>query len=256
MSSGRPYYHQFAWAYDLLQTDPVAPRLDFIERILDKQGIGEGSVVLDAGCGTGRYALELARRGYHVYGVDRSQELVTIARKRALQDSVHPEFVIADLLAVTFTRPFDAILCRGVLNDFLEESERINIFQQFGAWLRPGGIAIFDVREWARTAARYEKNSVHQRAVELPDKTLYFQSETVLDSESHKMRVRECFRITRDGIETSSEYDFVMRCWAPEEIRERLLMAGFADAETYLSYGENDRTWSDRLVVVAHKCTG
>ncbi len=131
MSSERPYYHQFAWAYDLLQTDPVAPRIDFIERILGNQGMGAGSVVLDAGCGTGRYALELVKRGYRVYGLDRSQELVTIAGERALQDSVQPEFVIADLLAVTFTRPFDAILCRGVLNDFVEESERTNIFQQF-----------------------------------------------------------------------------------------------------------------------------
>ncbi len=73
------------------------------------------------------------------------------------------------------------------------------------------------MREWARTVARYEKNPVHQRTVELLDKTLHFQSETVLDSESHKMRVQECFRITRDGIETSSEYDFAMRCWTPEE---------------------------------------
>ena len=253
MSSGRPYYHKFAWAYDLLQTDPVAPRLDFMESVLGKQGIGEGSAVLDAGCGTGRYAVELAKRGYRVCGVDRSPELIAIARNRAMYGPVYPEFMTADLLGVTFTRPFDAILCRGVLNDFVEESDRVAIFHQFGVWLRSGGIAIFDVREWARTVARYEKNPVHRRTVELPEETLRFQSETALDSESHKMHVRECFRITRGETETSSENDFVMRCWTSEEIRERLRTTGFDDEGMYLSYGESDHAWSDRLVVVARK---
>lgn len=253
MSNGRPYYHRFAWAYDLLQTDPVVPRVDFIEAALGNQGIGAGSSVLDAGCGTGRYALELARRGYRVCGADRSPELIAIARNRAPHEPAYPEFIIADLLAVTFTRPFDAILCRGVLNDLVEEADRIAIFRHFGIWLRSRGIAIFDVREWARTVARYQKNPVHRRTIELPGKTLRFQSETVLDSESHKMRVRECFRITRDGAETSSENDFVMKCWTPEEIKERLLTTGFDDAGTYLGYGERDRAWSDRLVVLARK---
>jgi SAM-dependent methyltransferase len=253
MSSERPYYHKFAWAYDLLQTDPVARRVDFIEAVLGKQGIGAGSSVLDAGCGTGRYALELARRGYRVCGADRSPELIAIARNRAPYEPAYPEFIIADLLAVTFTRAFDAILCRGVLNDLVEEADRIAIFQQFGTWLRSGGIAIFDVREWVRTVARYRKNPVHRRTVELPGETLRFQSETVLDSESRKMRVRECFRVTRDGTETSSENDFVMKCWTPEEIMERLLTTGFDDVGTYLRYGESARAWSDRLVVLARK---
>jgi SAM-dependent methyltransferase len=185
--------------------------------------------------------------------VDRSPELIAVAKNRALHASGQPEFAVADLLAVTFARFFDAILSRGVLNDFVEESDSIAIFQQFGTWLRPGGIAIFDVREWARTVLRYEKHSVHDRTVELPDGTLRFQSETVLDSESRQMRVRECFKITRDAIETSSLNDFVMRCWTSQEIRDRLLMAGFDDIKAYPSYGESDQKWSDRLVLVARK---
>ncbi len=64
------------------------------------------------------------RRGYYVCGLDRSPELIAVARNRALSACVHQEFVIADLLAVTFTRLFDAILSRGVLNDLVEESAR------------------------------------------------------------------------------------------------------------------------------------
>jgi SAM-dependent methyltransferase len=199
------------------------------------------------------YALELAMRGYDVCGVDQSPELIAVAKNRTLHASVHPEFVIADLLEVTCAGLFDAILCRGVLNDLVEESHRIAILQRFGTWLRPGGIAVFDVREWARTVARYEKHSGHQRTVELPDGTLRFQSETVLDSKLCQMRVRECFKITRNAIQTSNVNDFLMRCWTPDELRDRLLIVGFDDIETYPSYGESDQAWSDRLVLVARK---
>lgn len=253
MSTARPYYHEFAWAYDLLQNDPVATRMDFVEGILSSQGVGANCTILDAGCGTGRYVIELARRGYHICGVDRSPELIAIAQNRALHAAVHPEFMIADLLAVAFTRLFDAILCRGVLNDLVEESDRVAIFQQFAAWLRPGGILIFDVREWTRTVARYEKNSIHQRTVELPDGMLHFQSETVLDLESRQMRIHECFEVSRNDTQTSKVNDFVMGCWTPPEIRERLLTAGFDETGTYPTYGESDGVWSDRLVLVARK---
>ena len=153
------------------QTDPVAPRVDFIEGVLSKQGIRADSTILDAGCGTGRYAIELTRRGYHVWGADRSKKLLAIAQNRALDAAVHVDFVIADLLVVTFTRLFDAVLCRGVLNDVVDESDRATIFRQLAAWLRPGGIAIFDVRDWARTVARRtEDNGDHHFLAGRPER--------------------------------------------------------------------------------------
>jgi SAM-dependent methyltransferase len=125
-SAERPYYHEFAWAYDL-----VAPRMDFVQGVLSNQGIGTNSTILDAGCGTGRYTIDLATRGYQVFGVDRSPELIAVAQKRAAHAAVPPKFMTANLHVVTFTRLLDAILCRGVRNDLVEESDRIAIFQQF-----------------------------------------------------------------------------------------------------------------------------
>src|ERR1700732_2041486 len=125
MNAERPYYHEFAWAYDLLQTDPVGPRMDSVQGVLSNQGIGANSTILDAGCGTGRYTIDLATRGYQVFGVDRSPELIAVAQKRAAHAAVPPKFMIANLHVVAFTRLFEAILCRGVRNDLVEESDRI-----------------------------------------------------------------------------------------------------------------------------------
>lgn len=253
MDSPRPYYHEFAWAYDLLQTDSIAPRVDFIQAVLVQNGIPINSTILDAGCGTGRYATELAKRGFQVCGVDRSAEFIAIAQNREQDAGERPEFVIADLLKASFPSLFDAVLCRGVLNDFVEDGERASIFHKFATWLRPGGILIFDVRAWTKTLERYTKGLLHRRAVELPTGTLEFQSKTVLDMESRQLHIRERFDFERGGTHASTENDFVMRCWTASEITFHLSEAGLNEIATHSNYGEDDLTWSDRLVVVAHK---
>src|SRR6266849_5761564 len=221
MESSRPYYHEFAWAYDLLQVDSIPPRVDFMQAALAQNGIPANSTILDAGCGTGRYATELAKRGLQVCGVDRSAELIAIARNREQDAVVRPEFVITDLLEASFPSLFDADLCRGVLNDFVEDGERSSIFR------KPGGILIFDVREWTKTVERYTKGLLHRRTVKLPTGTLEFHSKTLLDTESRQLRIRERFDSERGGAHTWTENDFVMRCWTASEITFHLSEAGW-----------------------------
>jgi hypothetical protein len=65
--------------------------------------------------------------------------------------------------------------------------------------------------------------------------------------------VRECFNLERNGVQTSTENDFVMRCWTPGEIAIHLSEVGLDPIATHPAYGEDDLAWSDRLVVVALK---
>lgn len=247
----RPFYHEFAWAYDLLQTESVQARVDSIQAVLVQNGIAERSSILDAGCGTGRYAAEFARRGFKVCGVDSSPELVAVAKSR--NSPAH--FVIADLLSASFRKPFDFVLCRGVLNDFVADSARRSIFRQFAAWLRPGGILMFDAREWSKTVARYTGNPLHRRTVELPNGVLHFESETSLDHQSQQMLIRERFELsTETEAQTRTrENDFVMRPWTAGEIAASLRANGLQHLSTDTSYGESGAAWTDRLVVIARK---
>ena len=64
----------------------------------------QGRRILDAGCGTGALAVELARRGAHVVAIDLSPTLVQLARERLPQD-LHGgklEFIAGDMLSTAY----------------------------------------------------------------------------------------------------------------------------------------------------------
>src|SRR5688572_31109847 len=98
----RPFYAEYAWAFDLLIDRPVRKECAAIVSWLLARGILPGSKVLDAGCGTGRYSAELSRRGYIVHGVDLSPELIDVAR-RSIGDGP-ASFAVGDILAMPVGR--------------------------------------------------------------------------------------------------------------------------------------------------------
>jgi len=82
---------------------------NMIGRIQDRE-------VLDVGTGTGRAALLLARGGAKVTAVDASEEMLTIARRRAAEQIVSVKFQLGDAHALDFAdRSFDAVVCFRVL---------------------------------------------------------------------------------------------------------------------------------------------
>ena len=163
--SRRPFYGEYAWAFDLLVDRPVGQECAAIAAWFSERGVLPGATLLDAGCGTGRYAGELARRGYAVEGVDRSSELIETANQSVRGHSNSVSFRVGDLLALPVAR-YDGILCRGVLNDFVNDEARLAVFAAFAGALRRPGVLILDVREWEATRDRKQREPVFERAFE------------------------------------------------------------------------------------------
>lgn len=92
-----------------------------VDFILTTFALPAGSTVLDMGCGTGRHAVALARRGYHVIGVDIAAGMLAEARKAADAAGVMVEWIMADATRFTSSCQFDAAVCLcggafGILN--------------------------------------------------------------------------------------------------------------------------------------------
>ena len=79
--------------------------------------------VLDAGCGTGRVAVELARRGLEVVGVDLDASMLTTARRRGPSVT----FIEADLAALALGRTFDVVLMAGNVPLFTAEGSQRSV---------------------------------------------------------------------------------------------------------------------------------
>jgi SAM-dependent methyltransferase len=111
----------------------------YLNRYLPSQGS-----ILEIGAATGRYTLELAKRGYAVTAVDLSAPQIEVNRKRlveeGLQDMVNLVLADArDLVQVSETG-FDAVLLMGPLYHLIEEADRKLVLQKTFDRLRAGGI--------------------------------------------------------------------------------------------------------------------
>jgi SAM-dependent methyltransferase len=249
----RPFYDEYAWAYDLIIEPPGEEQSEFVADAFRARGAGPGSLVLDAGCRVGRHASGLARRGYVVEGVDRSPNLVAEARGLAGGGGGLPvSFRVGDILELQPSGRFDGLLCRGVLNDLLDGRSRERAFSSFAGALRRGGVVVLDVREWEATARRKIREPLFEKTVETPRGSLTFTSVTRVDPGTRRLLVEERHALRAGGVECVSAYDFQMRCWTREELGSRMSRAGFAGFEFFGAYdGGTPAGATGRLVCVA-----
>jgi SAM-dependent methyltransferase len=87
----------------------VEERGQYMHGEADRVQVYEPRTVLDAGCGTGRVAVELARRGLDVVGVDLDPSMLEVARTKS--DAV--EWIEADLADLDLGRTFDVVVAPG-----------------------------------------------------------------------------------------------------------------------------------------------
>lgn len=131
---------------------------DLVDGLLQEHG---GRRVLDAGCGTGRVAIELAARGYDVVGVDLDAGMLDAARAKA------PElpWVRADLAALLASAmpegraAFDAVVMAGNVMIFVQPGTEGAVLARLHDLVAPGGLVIagFQLRPARIAIAEYDR---------------------------------------------------------------------------------------------------
>ena len=94
--------------------------------------------ILDAGCGTGRVAIELSRQGYDVMGIDLDESMLEEARTKA-PDLTWLQGDLADPGLDLGGRTFDLIVMAGNVLIFVAPGTEGEVIRNAARWLRPGG---------------------------------------------------------------------------------------------------------------------
>lgn len=105
--------------------------------------------VLDIGCNAGLHAMEWARRGVEVVGVDSAPVAIDLARKRT-GGMPRLRFDVADLLDGEFDRwgAFDLVTSLGGVFNCITRADLVPAFRAVRSALGPEGVFVFDVLRW------------------------------------------------------------------------------------------------------------
>ena len=139
-------YHNLAFSYDRLTNDvDYQAIVAFYQTILDREGVRPRSAV-DLACGTGSVALLLAEMYDRVIGVDMSEEMLTVAFQRAMEQEKRPMFICQMLQQLRLDRGVDLAVCALDGMDYiLDPADCRQAVTRVYKALNPGGIFIFDV---------------------------------------------------------------------------------------------------------------
>lgn len=139
-------YTNFASLYDHLMKD--APYDKWLRLTMELLSMDKKEVqrIIDLGCGTGEITLRLAKQGFQLYGVDSSQEMLSIAEQKSFKHSLPIQWYKQDLRELEGFQAIDlAISYCDVMNYMTSAEELKNVFSRVYKLLAKDGFFVFDV---------------------------------------------------------------------------------------------------------------
>lgn len=135
-------YNWFAKVYDELMDDSLYGKwLSYTE-----QHIPKGQAILELGSGTGILGLKLKEGGYDITGLDMSEEMLTLAYDRQLEQGVMFPLIQGDMRDLEELPVYPNVICYSdALCYMKDEKELLSVFKEVYSRLEDEGRFLFDV---------------------------------------------------------------------------------------------------------------
>lgn len=203
-----------------------------------KQFPADSPSVLELGCGTGRVTLPLAEAAGTVLGLDNSEAMIAVCRRKLRAQSLGPpqvEIALGDITTLSLSRTFDFILAPfRVIQNLATDLEVEGLFSGIRTHLAPGGRCILNVfnPKWDReTMVRNWVSDEERLAWEVED------GDTQVRCYDRRKRLQEeplvvfpelVYRRFQDGKQVGEAVlRIAMRCYYPQELIDLVEGNGF-----------------------------
>jgi SAM-dependent methyltransferase len=246
-----PNHYYYFFPEDLFP-ERIETEVMVIWRTLD---LHPGMEVLDLGCGNGRIANALARRGCAVTGLDLMPAFLEQARRMAAEEELAATYHLGDMRTLPWTGRFDGIVSWMSAYGYFGDEENRQVLGQAYRALKPGGRLLLDLnnRDWVlqhfQRASVIERNGnylVDRRHYDVLTSRVYTERLILFESERSHMRffVREfsCHELAawlrQEGFERISGYDWDGR---PFSLNSQRMLVVAEKAEAYAGEGRRSR---------------
>jgi SAM-dependent methyltransferase len=233
-SSEAEVFRRYSRYYDLLYQDKdYVAEADYIARTL-RDVAPNAKRILEFGSGTGRHGRLLAERGYHIFGVERSDVMASIAREAAKPTNGSFDCIQGDVQTARAPgAPFDAVISLFHVVSYQTTNDALlATFENAARNISAGGVFFFDV--WHGPAVLTQRPAVRLKQVENADVRLKRIAQPSLDDSAGVVTVHyTIFAETKKtgAIETFEETHH-MRYLFPTEIDLLARQTGFAAERT------------------------
>lgn len=163
-----PVFGKYSSYYNLLYKDKdYAGEVEYVHNLIRKH-YPEANDILDLGCGTGGHDFLLTEKGYHVTGIDRSEEMLAVANSQLSSLIPNPSslsFTQGDIRNIRLNKNFDAVISLFHVMSYQTSNEDLRAaFETAKAHLKPGGVFIFDC--WYGPAVLTERPAMRVKRLE------------------------------------------------------------------------------------------
>jgi len=159
-------YERLSRVYDMGWGDFSMQYVSLINELLQEYGLAQAKI-LDIACGTGTLAIELAKHGYIVHGIDFSREMINVAKSKSAGLS-NLSFDIQNMIQFEVDGKFDLVTCTfDSINYILKLSDLRKMLFRVASVLHEGRLFIFD----SNTKELYLSHSNETQKRELNDQS-------------------------------------------------------------------------------------
>lgn len=137
-------YSSFAKYYDILTNDVnYKARAEYLVKIFE-QHMSKPEIILDLACGTGSMSIELAKLGFDVIGVDKSIDMLSVAREKSVDLDIL--FLNQTMEAFDLYGTVNAVICNLDSINHLSSSKKVEqCISRVSLFLEKDGLFIFDI---------------------------------------------------------------------------------------------------------------